>query len=105
MRYLYVDTSSPYLYSAIVEDNKVLDQVKKKFGVSLSEEALPEIANMFTKNIILPKDIDKILVVNGPGSFTGIRIGLTIAKTYKAVDADFSEGIEKAVIEHDTDKE
>ena len=29
---------------------------------------------------------------------------LTIAKTYKAVDTDFSEGIEKAVIEHDTDK-
>ena len=27
-------------------------------------------------------DIDKIIVVNGPGSFTGIRVGITIAKTY-----------------------
>ena len=29
-----------------------------------------------------PNDIEKIFVVNGPGSFTGIRIGVTIAKTY-----------------------
>ena len=82
MRYLYVDTSSAYLYSAIIEGDKIIDQVKRKFGTSLSEEALPEIVNLFTKNILFPKDIDKIIVVNGPGSFTGIRIGITIAKTY-----------------------
>lgn len=82
MRYLYVDTSSAYLYSAIIEGDRIIDQVKRKFGTSLSEEALPEIVNLFTKNILFPKDIDKIIVVNGPGSFTGIRIGITIAKTY-----------------------
>ncbi len=82
MRYLYIDTSSAYLYSAIVEGDRIIDQVKRKFGTTLSEEALPEIANLFTKNILFPKDIDKIIVVNGPGSFTGIRIGITIAKTY-----------------------
>lgn len=82
MKILYIDTSSSYLYSAILEDTQVLAEVKKEFGTSLSEESLPEIANLFDKTDLKPKDIEKIIVVNGPGSFTGIRIGITIAKTY-----------------------
>ncbi len=82
MRTLYIDTSSSFLYSGIVEDDKLLCEVKKEFGHSLSEEALPEIASLFTSTNLQPKDIDKIIVVNGPGSFTGIRIGITIAKVY-----------------------
>ena len=82
MKILYIDTSSSYLYSAILEDTKVLAEVKKEFGTSLSEESLPEIAILFEKANLKPKEIEKIIVVNGPGSFTGIRIGITIAKTY-----------------------
>ena len=82
MRILYVDTSSSYLYAGIVEENNLLCEVKKEFGTSLSEEALPEIVSLFTKTNLTAKDIDKIIVVNGPGSFTGIRIGITIAKVY-----------------------
>ena len=82
MRILYIDTSSSYLYTSIVEDNKVVYEIKEEYGQSLSEVALPRIASMFEKENITPKDIDKIIVVNGPGSFTGIRIGLTIAKVY-----------------------
>ena len=37
---------------------------------------------MLKQNNLEPNDIDKIIVVNGPGSFTGIRVGVTIAKTY-----------------------
>ena len=81
MRYLYIDTSSSYLYSAILEDNNLISEVKEEYGQSLSEVALPKIVSMFTENNIEAKDIDKIIVVNGPGSFTGIRIGLSIAKT------------------------
>lgn len=82
MRILYVDTSSSFLYAGIAEDNKLLAEVKKEFGTSLSEEALPEIVGLFTSTNLTAKDIDKIIVVNGPGSFTGIRIGITIAKVY-----------------------
>lgn len=82
MKYLYIDTSSSYLYSAIVDDTKVLSEVKEEYGQSLSVMALPKIAELFSLSGLEPKDIDKIIVVNGPGSFTGIRIGLTIAKTY-----------------------
>ena len=82
MRYLYIDTSSSYLYTAIVENNEVLSEIKEEYGQSLSEVALPRIASMFEDTKLEPKDIDKIIVVNGPGSFTGIRIGLTIAKVY-----------------------
>lgn len=82
MKILYIDTSSNYLYSAIANENSIIGEVKKEFGQSLSEEALPEIVKLFENNNLEAKDINKIIVVNGPGSFTGIRIGITIAKTF-----------------------
>ena len=82
MRILYIDTSSSYLYTAISENERLLCEIKKEFGHSLSEEALPEIVSMFENNNLTANDIDKIIVVDGPGSFTGIRIGITIAKVY-----------------------
>ena len=72
MRYLYIDTSSSYLYSAIVEDSNLLAEIKENYGQSLSEVALPKIVSMFEKLKMTAKDIDKIFVVNGPGSFKSI---------------------------------
>lgn len=82
MRILYIDTSSSYLYAGIVEDEKLLCETKKEFAQSLSEEAMPEISKLFKKINMKPSEIEKIIVVDGPGSFTGIRIGITIAKVY-----------------------
>lgn len=82
MRSLYIDTSSSFLYAGVVEDDKLLAECKKRFDHDLSKEALPEIIKLFESSNIEPKEIDKIIVVNGPGSFTGIRIGVTIAKVY-----------------------
>ena len=42
---------------------------------------MPVLAEAFDKAELKPQDIDKIFAVTGPGSFTGIRVGLTVAKT------------------------
>ena len=82
MRILYLDTSSSFLYCGVVDDDKLIDKIVLELKQDLSTETLYNIQVMFSKNNINVNSIDKIMVVNGPGSFTGVRIGLTIAKTY-----------------------
>lgn len=79
---LYIDTSSSTLYTGLVKDESLLIEVQEKLEKNLSTYTLSKIDEMFLKVQLSPKDIDQIIVVNGPGSFTGIRIGITIAKTY-----------------------
>ena len=78
---LFLDTSSKKLTIYLLKDNtisyeKVLETKNDHatYFVSLIDEALKE-------NSMETKDIDKIYVVNGPGSFTGTRIAVTVGKT------------------------
>ena len=82
MRILYIDTTTSNLYTAIYSDDKILSSISDSFGKDLSKVALDKISGMLDSVDLKPSDIDKIIVVNGPGSFTGIRIGVTIAKTF-----------------------
>lgn len=82
MKILYLDTSSSFLYCAIVKNDECIGELKLKLDKDLSSLALSQIHNLFITTSTKPEDIDKILVVNGPGSFTGIRVGLAIVKTF-----------------------
>lgn len=79
---LYIDTSSSFLYSAILKNNEIIDFINQNYKRDMSIYSLNEIKKMFKKNNLNPDDVDRIIVCNGPGSFTGIRIGVTIAKTF-----------------------
>ena len=77
---LYLDTSSSYLYSALFNDDKIIDSLNLNLSKDLSSKALSLINEMLKKNNVFFNDLKKIIVVNGPGSFTGVRVGLTISK-------------------------
>lgn len=80
MKSLFIDTSTKELIISIIIDNEIKYLYQDGNSNELSGKIMPIIDEAFNKANIRPDDIDVIYVTNGPGSFTGIRIGLTIAK-------------------------
>lgn len=79
---LFIDTSSSDVSIAVLKDNKLLSKVVNNIPNKHSVYTVSYIKDAIEKAKIKKEDVNKIFVVNGPGSFTGIRIGLTIAKIY-----------------------
>ncbi|WP_342514278.1 tRNA (adenosine(37)-N6)-threonylcarbamoyltransferase complex dimerization subunit type 1 TsaB [Sporosarcina sp. FSL K6-1522] len=81
MIWLGIDTANTPLSVAIVKDQELLVEETSAMAVNHSLRAMPAIEELFAKTGISPSDIDAIAVSEGPGSYTGVRIGVTIAKT------------------------
>lgn len=79
---LLLDSSNKLLVAGLAKDNKVIDYIIYEAWQKQSEYMIKEIKNIFTRNNIDPKEINEIIVTKGPGSYTGLRIALTIAKIY-----------------------
>lgn len=78
---LFIDTSSTDVSIALVKDDKILSKITENIPNQHSIYTTSYIDKVLKETNIEPNQIDKIMVVNGPGSFTGVRIGVTIAKT------------------------
>lgn len=81
MKYLFIDTSTSNLNVSILEDSNVIYSYNNFILSDMASKIMVIIDEALTKSNLLLNDIDKIFVVNGPGSFTGIRVGVTVAKT------------------------
>lgn len=77
MKYLFIDTCSNCLIISTIINNK-LDYF---FIDKNNNDTSSKVMKVLKEAVCDINTVDKIFVVNGPGSFTGIRVGVTIAKT------------------------
>ena len=80
MKILAIDTTSKICSTAILEDEKVIDENTINNGLTHSENLMPLIVELLERNNIKLSEINLISVCVGPGSFTGIRIGIATIK-------------------------
>lgn len=77
---LVIDTASSYLYLALVFEHEVKSVVYEYGHQNHSVTILPSIDAILKKQNIELSEIDEVIVGIGPGSYTGVRIGVSIAK-------------------------
>lgn len=77
---LGIDTSFHYLTLVLFDEGHILASIQKEAFKKQSELVLVEIEQLFLSCGLKPNALEAIVVTDGPGSYTGLRIGLTIAK-------------------------
>lgn len=81
MKIAAFDTSSKALTLAILEDETLLAQMTLNIKKNHSITLMPAIDFLMKSLDMKPTDLDRIVVAQGPGSYTGLRIAVATAKT------------------------
>ena len=78
---LLLDSSNKFLSVGLSKDGKVVDKICYEAWQRQSEMMVTEVDNILKRNGIDKGQLNGVIVGVGPGSYTGVRIGVTIAKT------------------------
>jgi tRNA threonylcarbamoyladenosine biosynthesis protein TsaB len=81
MKVLSIDTSNYVLGIGILDGDTVMGEYISNIKKNHSVRVMPAIQTLMNECSIKPGELSKIVVAEGPGSYTGVRIGVTIAKT------------------------
>ncbi|MEG0452479.1 MAG: tRNA (adenosine(37)-N6)-threonylcarbamoyltransferase complex dimerization subunit type 1 TsaB [Coprobacillus sp.] len=85
MTSLIMDTSNQYLMVALYEDGQCLETIQELGSKKQSENAIPYLASLLEKHHKELLDINEMIITRGPGSYTGERVAMSIAKTLSVV--------------------
>lgn len=80
MKILAIETSAGPASCAVWEDHRTLANAAVNTALTHSQTLLPMVSGMLNSAGLTPKDVDAYAVSVGPGSFTGIRIGVSAVK-------------------------
>ncbi|MDQ7982638.1 MAG: tRNA (adenosine(37)-N6)-threonylcarbamoyltransferase complex dimerization subunit type 1 TsaB [Spiroplasma sp.] len=78
---LYLDCSGAILTIIVTKSNQVLASFSNSAAQKQTELAVETINNLLTKTKLSLKDINEVIITTGPGSYTGVRVGISFVKT------------------------
>lgn len=81
MNILAIDTSNQVLGVAILRDGQIIGEMITKVKKNQTSRLMPAVHQLMKDVEMDPDQLDKIVVAKGPGSYTGVRIGVTTAKS------------------------
>lgn len=81
MNILAIDTSNQILGAALMRGDELVGGHVTNVSKNHSVRLMPAVEQLMQEVGMQPEQLDKIVVANGPGSYTGVRIGVTTAKT------------------------
>jgi tRNA threonylcarbamoyladenosine biosynthesis protein TsaB len=81
-RFLILETSSRIGQIAIAEDARLVEVRRLEEARRHARDLAPVVAGLLKNHGWQPRDIDAVLVSHGPGSYTGLRVGIMSAKTF-----------------------
>lgn len=84
MKTIVMDTANKYLAVGLFENGNCLGKFQDFGNRRQSEQALVKIQELLMASNLNVLDFDEIVITIGPGSYTGVRVALTIAKTIAA---------------------
>jgi len=103
---LAIETTEKFGSVALLDGNHVLEEITLPKDHRSSQTLHPTLQTLFGKMQIAPKEVSVVAVVVGPGSFTGLRVGVTAAKVFayttgaKVIALDAFETVATAVPPH-----
>ena len=76
---LSIDTSGPACSAALLADDRLLGEIVINSALTHSETIMPAVDELLSRENLTCADVDLFAVAAGPGSFTGVRIGVCAA--------------------------
>lgn len=81
MNILAIDTSNQVLGISILQEGNIIGELTTNLKKNQTSRLMPGIHQLMKTIDMSPNQLDKIVVAKGPGSYTGVRIGITTAKS------------------------
>ncbi len=79
MNKIYIDTTSNKEVIVRLTIDDVIDEIRQEIHFNRGQVVLPIVESLLRKHGVKPEELNQVEVNEGPGSFTGIRVGVSIA--------------------------